>query len=234
MNWETSNKLLVIAHRGDTKAEIENTLPAIKSALKLGVDGVEVDLQITKDNQVIVFHDEDLVRLAGIKKKIRQCTQEEIQKIRLKDGSIIPTLEDLLDLVQGRFLINLELKVFLGNRKRLERRVGEILKNYPHKETLLFSSFDPFTLQLMKQLLPIKIGYLFDRTPFLHRLWISRINPFSIHPPLSYFLKGFPTRKRRTFVWTVNNEDDMKKCIQQGAHGLITDEPRKLLKILGR
>jgi len=238
MNWETSqNKVLVIAHRGDTKVATENTLSAIESALKIGVDGVEVDLQITQDQHVVVFHDENLIRLAGVKKEIRDCSWTELQKIPLKNGSRIPSLEDLLDLVQGRFLINLELKVFSGHQGHLEKRVGEILKNYPHKETLLFSSFHPLVLHRIKKLLPIiKTGYLFDKHPLLHRFLIPWINPFSVHPPLSYFLKETASTRRtcvrRTFVWTVNNEDDMKTCIEYGANGLFTDEPRKLLKLL--
>lgn len=241
MNWETSqNKTLVIAHRGDTKTATENTLPAVESALRMGVDGVEVDLQITQDQNVVVFHDQDLSRLAGIKKKIKNCSWKELQEISLKDGSKIPTLEDLLDFVQGRLLINLELKVFSGYlpsyEGQLVKRVGEILKNYPHKETLLFSSFHPFVLRRIQQLLPtIKTGYLFDRYSLLHRFLISKINPFSIHPSLSYFFKDpLQKPKRRTFVWTVNNEDDMKMCIEQGANGLITDEARKLLALLGQ
>jgi hypothetical protein len=114
MNWATSSLLyehqrepcrgkrpkrcLVIAHRGDTKAGLENTLPAIESAIRLGVDGVEVDLQLTRDGQVVLFHDDDLRRLAGQEGMIGDLTLVECRSLRLANGSGVPTLEELLDL----------------------------------------------------------------------------------------------------------------------------------------
>src|SRR5262245_45207319 len=108
MNWETSNKPLVIAHRGDTHAALENTMPAFESALKLGVDGIEMDLQLSRDGRVVVFHDDDLERLAGRPGSVSELNWTELENIPLASGGRIPTLETLLDLARDRCLLNLE------------------------------------------------------------------------------------------------------------------------------
>lgn len=234
MNWGTS-KTLIIAHRGNTGAAIENTLPAIESAIQLGVDGVEVDLQLTSDGRVIVFHDWDLRRLAGQDRLIEKSTLDELRAVR--SGNVtIPTLEELLDLVKARCLINLELKTLCYFRGDLERKVVQILRSFPHQDLLLISSFNPFALRRMKHLAPHLLrGYLFEDKPLLHR-WIQPwVSPFSINAPLSETHRALVERAhrdgRRFFVWTVNHENDMKELIRMGVDGIITDHPKGLLKL---
>src|SRR5262245_36503806 len=126
MNWEISSFLyehqrklcrgkrlkrpLIIAHRGDTHAALENTMTAFESALTLGVDGIEMDLQLSRDGRVVVFHDDDLLRLAGRPGSIEDFTLAELERIPLSNGGRIPTLEDVLDLIRDRCLLNLEIK----------------------------------------------------------------------------------------------------------------------------
>src|SRR5262245_60931962 len=106
MNWETSKKPLVIAHRGDTQAALENTMPAFESALRLSVDGIEMDLQLSRDGRVVIFHDDDLLRLAGRPGSIEDFTLAELEQIPLANGGRIPTLDSLLDLAHDRCLLN--------------------------------------------------------------------------------------------------------------------------------
>lgn len=86
----------IISHRGGAGLAPENSLDAIKVSKALGVYAAEVDLHITKDNKLVVFHDYDLKRLAGVNKDINQLSLNEISKITLKNGTTIPTLSEVI------------------------------------------------------------------------------------------------------------------------------------------
>lgn len=239
MNWETSNKPLVIAHRGDTTKALENTLPAMEAALKLGVDGIETDLRLTRDGEVVLFHDDDFQRLAGRKGSVETSTLAELRALRLRDGSSIPTLVELLELAAKKLLLNLEIKGFSWIHPTLEKRTLEILQKFGLKESILLSSFHPLTLWRLRRLAPeFKRGYLFEDT------WLGKtsfstlssvIDPFSIHPPRTVVTEEFAKKySQPIFVWTVNEEDAMEKFIRLKIHGLITDQPERLLRLLNR
>lgn len=129
----------VIAHRGiyDNKKVYENSLEAFKKAIKKGY-AIEFDLHLTKDNEVVVFHDGKLDRLTKSNGVIKNMTLEEIQKV----ADFIPTFEDVLELVNGKVPLLIELKDSRGFT--LEREVSRILENY--KGEFAIQSFDPRTV----------------------------------------------------------------------------------------
>lgn len=220
MNWATSHKCLVIAHRGDTKGGIENRLPAIESALRLGVDGVEVDLRMTRDERIVLHHD-------------------PLQKE--KATSNLTTLEELLDLVRDRLLLNLEIKTEIQSSSlfntKLVKRLMESLARFHLQDSILVSSFHPLTLWQIRRLSPaLPRGYLYEGLYPLHRQLMRVVKPFSVNIPLRDLSQALADEVhqagRRFFVWTVNHEDDMRRCIAIGVDGIITDEPRRLLPLL--
>ncbi len=234
------HKPLVIAHRGNTEKHLENTLPAFDAALKSKVDGVELDLQLTLDGTIVVFHDRNLKRLAGVSKNLESLTYPELKKIKLQKKYIIPTLDDFFDLVGNKFLINLELKSHHYLNGDLEVALAKKLKNYKYSENLILSSFNPLSLLRMKVLCPkIKRGYLFEDKFYLHyHLLLPVPKCYSLHSPLKEMSaeKVLSTHKRgkKFFVWTVNHENDMRACIEAGVDGIITDQPSLLQKILNK
>ena len=132
------------AHRGLHDAErglVENTLPAFIAARDQGF-GMELDIRFSKDMQVVVFHDDDLLRLAGDGRKVRQLTLEELKAIPLRgiDDARIPTLREVLDAVNGRTPLLIELKSGPGNG-RLCRALMELLEGYPGE--YIVESFNP-------------------------------------------------------------------------------------------
>ncbi|HSA58700.1 MAG TPA: glycerophosphodiester phosphodiesterase family protein [bacterium] len=240
MNWTTS-KPLVIAHRGDTKAGLENTLPAIESALKLAIDGIEVDLQLTRDERVVLFHDDDLQRLADRRGNVREFTLSQLKAFRLQQGGFIPTLEELLDLVRDRVLLNLEIKTrphwYAPGDGRLEVKIAETLRKFSLGDSILLSSFHPLPLWRMRRLAPrLRRGVLFESKYWMHRMALPLTRPFSINAPLAHatqaLVQAAHDAGRRFLVWTVNAEDDMRKCLEAGVDGIITDEPRRLKTLL--
>lgn len=133
----------VIAHRGifDNKKTVENTLEAFKKALKKGY-AIELDLHLTKDNKIIVFHDNTLDRLTGKKGKVESLPLNEIKKLKLLDVASIPTLDEVLDLVDGKVPLLIELKDSRGFT--LEKEVSKRLNDY--KGEFAIQSFDPRTI----------------------------------------------------------------------------------------
>lgn len=107
-------KVFVASHRADWRNWPENSLEAINSAIEMGVDIVEVDLQLTKDSVLIIMHDPKLDRTTTGKGKISETNYSDIQKMRLKNGVSIytshkvPTLEEVLNLAKGRVMLNLD------------------------------------------------------------------------------------------------------------------------------
>ena len=114
LNDADSKKVLVVAHRGDWRNAPENSLQAFKNCIEMGVDMIEIDLKKTKDNQLILMHDNTIDRTTNGKGKASDYTLEEIRKFYLKDaeGAVtthrIPTLEEVLNLTKGKILINVD------------------------------------------------------------------------------------------------------------------------------
>ena len=133
----------VIAHRGiyDNKKIVENTIPAFKKAISKGY-AIELDLHLSKDNKIIVFHDDTLDRLTDKKGKVESLPLEEIKKLKLLNVASIPTLEEVLELVKGEVPLLIELKDSRGFT--LEKEVSKILENY--KGEFAIQSFDPRTV----------------------------------------------------------------------------------------
>lgn len=110
----TSKEVMVIAHRGDWRNAPENSIQAIKNVIEMGVDMVEIDIQKTKDDQLILMHDITLDRTSTGKGKIENFTLEELQKLYLRNGAgiatshKIPTLEEALIICKGKILVNLD------------------------------------------------------------------------------------------------------------------------------
>ncbi|SVE24988.1 uncharacterized protein METZ01_LOCUS477842, partial [marine metagenome] len=106
----SDNKLFLWGHRGSPTKKTENTLSSFKKATSQGVDGLELDVRCTKDKKVVVFHDKDLNRLAGINKKIKDITYVELQKINLIGQEKIPLLDDLVEIIEKVHAVNIEIK----------------------------------------------------------------------------------------------------------------------------
>ena len=127
----------IIAHRGiyDNKKTIENTIGAFIKAINKKY-AIELDLHLTKDKKIVVFHDDKLERLTNEKGYIKDKTLEELKKIKLINGSSIPTFEEVLKLVNGKVPLLIELKDSIGFK--LEKEVVKELKNYNGEYAIQF------------------------------------------------------------------------------------------------
>lgn len=205
----------LIAHRGffDNKNGIpENSLQAFNRAMENNYI-IELDLHLLKDGNVIVFHDDNLKRMTGVNRKIKDCSYNEIQDLHLLNTKEkIPLFEEVLNLINGKVAILIELKydVKVGG---LERRVIEILKNYNGKYAM--QSFNFLSIMWLKKNAPeIVRGQLVSK--FSHTIFNVINKPDFIAYSTNYIDKILHKnlRKNKIIVWTVKDKMTYEKYVE--------------------
>ena len=152
---------LIIAHRGDSSSAPENTLEAFRHALKLGVDGVELDVRLTRDREVVVIHDHRVDRTTDGKGPIGSFTLADARTLdagswfdpRFRSAGV-PTLDEVFHELPPWFLVNVELKVRGTGVRALVSRVAQIIRRHRRYDSTLVASFNPLALVLLRLLAP--------------------------------------------------------------------------------
>jgi len=209
--------------------KVENTLESFEHAIELGVNAIELDLYEI-DNELFVFHDIYLERLCGIEGYLTNKTASEIKELKVQGKYKIPTLNEVLELIDNRVLVNIELKnkttsVFLDKLKTLDL------------EQFIVSSFDHHELQRIKKEIPgLKIGALHTALPVNYSKFASELNCYSVHPSVSTvtkeFVKDAQKNGLKVFVYTVNRKEDILRMKDYGVDGMFTNYPDLMLEIL--
>ncbi|OYX80665.1 MAG: glycerophosphodiester phosphodiesterase, partial [Flavobacteriales bacterium 32-34-25] len=175
--------MLKIGHRGARGYEPENTLVSFQKAIDLQVDGIELDVHLSLDAELMVIHDDTIDRTTNGKGKVNQLTKAELQNFSIESQHKIPTLEEVFDLVNRRCFINIELKSFDAAEKTvalIEKYIHE--KNWEYSDFLV-SSFDWKMLEETHSLdSKIKIGVLTEESIDKALAFAKKINAFAIHP----------------------------------------------------
>jgi glycerophosphoryl diester phosphodiesterase len=179
-NYKKSDKPLIFAHRGLVTAHQENTLSAVTAAMQSGTcNGTEIDIFLTKDNQLVLFHDEDFKRLTGDDHCIYDMTWPELQALTIKqdietEGGLIhypqteriPLLSEVLEVVKGTdFILNIELKAHAvkWSRRRTGAEVAKLVRSMEMEDQVICVSFDFLMLHtLEKEHGGICSGYGYD------------------------------------------------------------------------
>ncbi|MEP7343102.1 MAG: glycerophosphodiester phosphodiesterase family protein [Acidobacteriota bacterium] len=238
---------LVIAHRGASAYEPENTLRAFALAIEQGAQMIELDLHATRDDQVVVIHDPTLDRTTNLTGRVNQLTLAEIKKAPIgKDagkGERLPTLDETLDLTLGKVRLYLEIK-----DPRAAAETLRIIRARRCQDDVMLASFD---LALMKQLgeqvRDIEMGLILGNETFNPAVrwreafpWLAlrRINyqTLCLHFSLCY---GYLARQvkasgKKLYVWTVDEEAQFARMIARGVDGVVTNRPDRLLAYLQR
>jgi len=215
-----------IAHRGIHYSEPENTISAFKKAIEKGYP-IELDVQLSKDNEVVVFHDSSLYRLSGIDKKVGSLNYDELKELCLNDSNEkIPTLKDSLKTINGKVPVIIELK---GNQKGhlLEEKVAKILDKYKGK--FCIKSFNHDIVRWFYHNRPNFIrGLLLSsrrtKSSFKQNLMIRLSKPDFISCNYQMGLKKVKRwrKKRPVFAWTIRDNDCFKRY-QDNFDNLIVD-----------
>ncbi len=224
-------KPLVIAHRGFSGRHPENTLDAIEAAIRLKVDFVEIDVQETKDGEVIVFHDYGLKRLCGVRGLVRRTTAARIRKL----NPLVPTFREALALCRRRTKLLVELKrADPAKVAALIEQAGMI------RDVVVFSLSARQTAQFEKELPEVMRAGLVSRRLRLglkRTQKLTRVQAVGLSRRLvrsKAVVDRLHGEGLRVFVWTVNAEEEMRRLVKWGVDGVITNWPDRLLRVLGR
>ena len=177
------------AHRGVMALHPENTMSSFQAALEAEADGIEADVHMTKDGQLVLIHDETIDRTTDGQGRIAEMTLSELKQINAGVAfdvfEHIPTLEELIDLCQGTSLrLNLEIKTDIERYPGIEERLIDVLRNQrlPFEQVVL-SSFNHSTLKRMNELAPnIETALLLSQPLFDLVHYAHRIGAIAIHP----------------------------------------------------
>lgn len=233
----------ISAHRGFSHKAPENTLPAFQAAIDCGADYIELDVQLTADDQLVVFHDESLERTTNGKGKLSDYTYEQLQELSAgswfgKNGEFddvrIPLFTEVLDLVGRNALLNIEIKRS-GDPKKTAERVVELIEQYGIVNTCYITSFSYPALKKVKQLDPkIKTGFianLFTATSYAQLPYIDAVSMNYLFVNQSV-VNSVHRNGKRIFVWTVDRQRDVQKMLALGVDNIITNRPDKALEIV--
>lgn len=236
----------IFAHRGFKGIYPENTMIAFEHALHSGADGIELDVQLTKDGRLAVIHDEKLNRTTNLKGLVKDHTYGELKagdashSFYEETGAVsIPILEEVLELVApSSFIINIELKNSIYRYPGIEEKVKEQIEHFQIEDRVLVSSFHHGSLALFHKLMPhIELAVLTMDVIHQPEMYLKTIPARGYHPNI----KGAGVTKEVVSAlheanqvirpFTVNSEKQMQKMFSLGVDGIFTDFPDRAVKI---
>ena len=236
----TNDHPLIWGHRGASGHAPENTLPAFRMAADMGADGVELDVQETKDGVLVVCHDETVDRTSNGAGWVKDFTFEEIRKLDFSGGNAayeglkIPSMEEVLDLLAPTGLtINIELKTGIVFYDRIEEKILQLVRNKSWEDRVIYSSFNHYSVRRIKELDPAaKTGLLYADGPIDMPGYGKRIGADALHPALYNLQYPDLLEDCRRYglavnVWTVNSAQELLLCRDLGVNAVITNYPEK-------
>ena len=221
----------IYAHRGSSIEHPELTLAAYKAAIDDGADGFECDVRLSKDNQLVLWHDSDMNRIAGNGARIADLTLKEIKTHYQQ----VMTLEELLVLARdNKKELAIETKHPVPSASAVEKKVMNLLQQEKAIADIHVMSFSWLALENVRKIDPQQktVALLHDTFSFAMRRFTSAQ---SIGPGITAFRKKPHLNQdpRNLFIWTVDNADDMRFCADNGVDVLITNTPSYARSVLG-
>lgn len=240
---------LILAHRGASAYAPENTIAAFRLAHELGADGIELDVQLTRDKIPVVIHDKTVDRTTNGTGRVCDLTIAEFARLdagtwKTEDyrGEPVPTLAQVFDGLAdwlrpvGRVrpcLINVELKTEYFFTDGLEQNVLNVIARYGLQDRILLSSFSPLSLRRARSInRDVPRGLLYDSTMhlYLRRAWLRFwADPQAMHPEVTMidgaYMQWAQQKKLQVNTWTVDDPDLARHLTELGVHAIITNKP---------
>lgn len=240
---------LVLGHRGASAYAPENTLAAFRLALEQGADGIELDAKLSADGRIVVIHDQTVDRTTGGSGRVGEKTLAELRALDAGGwchpsfaGERIPTLEEVLEEVGGRCLVDIEITNYASPFDPLPVRIADLVRRFGLQDQVVLTSFFPTNLYRARRALPgVAVGQLAwaGALGALARGWVGRW--FAPRLLLPYHTDITPesvrrehTRGRRVIAWTVNETERAGRLLAWGVDGIITDDPIAMIEVIRR
>ncbi len=238
---DISDQVTIVAHRGAAGAAPENTLASIRRAIADGADWVEIDVQESRDGEVVVVHDSDFMKLAGDPIKVWDADLERMQQIDIGSwfdpafsDQRVPTLADVLEEIRDKSKLVIELKYY-GHDQALEQRVVDVVEAAGMADDIVVMSLKLPGIQKLKALRPEWTAGLLAATAVgdLTRLDVDflAVNAGMASPR---FIRRARESGKPVFVWTINDSLSLSHWMSMGVDGVITDEPALAQEVLAQ
>jgi glycerophosphoryl diester phosphodiesterase len=232
---------MITAHRGSSSSAPENTISAIYRAIEDGAGYAEIDVQMSEDGVVIVYHDRTLKKL-GNTTAINKLQYNEIIHADAGQwfdneftGERIPRLEEIMEIAMNKIKLNIELKMY-DPVSLLPDAVVRLIEINGFVNNCIVTSFDENAIRRIKKLNPnIKTGLIVKSHRQINKQFLnSDINIISVksHIVNSNLMKKTAKHNKEVHVWTVNDEKEMKRMLKAGVASIITDYPEKLIQLM--
>jgi glycerophosphoryl diester phosphodiesterase len=243
---ESLPRPVIFAHRGACAHAPENTIAAFELALAQQADAIELDVKLSSDGYVVVHHDPTLDRTTTGKGPLKNMTLAELKKLDAGSffsekfkGEPVPTLEDVFEAVGKRTFINIELTNYKTPGDELVETVCMLVKKHKMQKNIMFSSFIASNLSKARSYLPEVPRGLLALNGFLGSWARSFGFAFGKYQALHPYLKDMTQQEtarvhrlnRRVHVWTVNDEQDMRRLFGWGVDGIFTDDPKLAVRV---
>jgi len=227
------SEILKFGHRGAKGYVTENTLESIQKALDLGVDGIEIDVHVCKTGELVVFHDFTLDRITDGTGEIGKFSLSELKQLKVENLYSIPTLTEVLDLIDNKIFINIELK-----GEHTANPTCVVIKDYVDNKNWTMDHFIVSSFQ-EKELLDvfscnpnIALGVLTKASVNQAVALAKRINAKAIHPNLALLSKDNVKQTQdqgyKVNVWTVNTKQAIARMKSYNVDAIISDFPDRL------
>ncbi len=231
--------VLIVAHRGAAGKAPENTLASVRQAIQDGADWVEIDVQESRDGEVVVIHDSDFMKLAGVDLKVWDGTLKQLQEIDIGSwfgpefsAERVPTLIDVLEEVRGQSRLVIELKYY-GHDQQLEQRVVDIVEQAGMVNDVAIMSLQYDGIRKIRDLRPEwVIGLLSAKA--IGNLASLDVDFLAVNMGMAKpgFIRRAQLAGKQVFVWTLNDPVSLSRMMSLGVDGVITDEPEMAREVL--
>ena len=241
-DWDVLGQTEVTAHRGSSRMAPENTMAAIEAAMEEMADYSEIDVQTTADGIVVVCHDLNLKRVAGVDRRLGTMTYDQVSRLDVGShfsprfaGERIPTLEEVLEACKGRMKLNIELKN-IGNSSSLPEQVAALVREYGMEDQCVITSVKLGYLERVKEMAPeLRTGYILAAAygTYYDNEYIDFISIRSSFVGRK-LVEAAHEKGKAVHVWTVNSKTEMNQMKLLGVDNIITDYPARAREILYR
>ena len=234
------NYVAVTAHRGGARMAPENTISAMEYAIEAMADYAEIDVQETKDGEIVLLHDNNLKRVTGLNANIWNLTYDEVSQLdagikfhKKFRGEKIPTLNEVIECCKGKIRLNIEIK-YNGHNSQIVKKVVKIIEDQGFEDSCVLTSMNYKFLEQAKELNPkITTGYTMSMI-YGDLSKLTAADFFSVK--YTYLNQGFVRRAhalgKEVCAWTLNYQGDMQRMVDCGADNIITDDPELVRKVI--
>ncbi len=237
----------IFGHRGASGMAPENTIEAFALARDMKADGVELDVQLTKDGEIVVIHDEIIDRTSDHKGRVMEYTLEQLRTFNFNYGHkdyafcAIPTLKEVLDLLAPtKMKINIELKTGIFHYPGIEEKVLDLVSGYGIDQRIIYSSFNHESVLKIRKMKPDAYCGMLHNDGFIDiAAYAAHYGMNALHPIKFFLLDDEYLAKAAEHhldinSWTINTDEEIELALRKGINVLITNYPDRALAIRDR